>query len=124
MSYRKGANRERQVMKLLEEKEFLVTRAAGSHGAADLIALKKGQIFLIQVKRTKSKWSGFGPKEREELCNDAELAGGQAVLAWWPPNRPLQWIYPMDWPKPPKGYFTESEFLQSLHIEENLSFKS
>lgn len=114
-NYKKGANRERQVMALLQKEGYLVCRAAGSHGAADLIAIKAGTIYLIQVKRTKSKFSGFGPKERKELCDDAELAGGQAILAWWPANKPLEFIYPIDWPK--KDSLEESEFKQSLHTE-------
>lgn len=98
MTYKKGANRERQLMRVLEAEGYLVSRAAGSHGAADLIALKNGEILLIQVKATKSKWSGFGPKDRLELLRDAEKAGGKALLAWWGSNKPLQYIEPKDWP--------------------------
>jgi hypothetical protein len=46
----RGASFERKVADLLESDGYLVIRAAGSHGAADLVALKLGQVLFVQCK--------------------------------------------------------------------------
>lgn len=48
--YIRGANFERKIKKQFEEKGYYVMRSAGSHGAADLIAIKKNQITLADKK--------------------------------------------------------------------------
>ena len=51
MSYRKGYRAERKVVKYLKDKGFYVIRSAGSKGLFDVIAVKKGLILGIQVKK-------------------------------------------------------------------------
>jgi Holliday junction resolvase len=48
--YTRGAAFERAVAARLDIDGYLVLRAAGSHGVADLVALKPGQVVLIQCK--------------------------------------------------------------------------
>jgi len=48
--YQAGANFERRVKKHLQEQGYCVFRSAGSHSPADLIALKAGEVLLIQCK--------------------------------------------------------------------------
>ncbi len=48
--YRRGADFERRVAEHLTTDGYLVLRAAGSHGHADLVALKAGQVLLVQCK--------------------------------------------------------------------------
>lgn len=87
-NYKKGANRERQVLELLRSEGWYAERTAGSHGEADVIALKAGHMpRLIQVKCTKSTYAGFNHEAREELRKMAEVAGGVAELCWWPTDR-------------------------------------
>lgn len=50
MSYKKGAVFEHRIKKDLEKLDFYVLRSAGSHGIADLVALKFGETLLIQAK--------------------------------------------------------------------------
>ena len=50
--YQKGVRYERQAKKELEQEGYIVTRSSGSHGKADLIAINKEKIRLIQVKST------------------------------------------------------------------------
>jgi Holliday junction resolvase len=47
---RNGTVRENRVKELLEDDGYFVVRSAGSGGVADLVALKRGQVLLIQVK--------------------------------------------------------------------------
>ncbi len=96
----RGHNRERQVRRLLEDDDWFVTRAAGSLGDVDLVALKAGKLpMLIEVKSTAGgPYERFGPKDRADLLFAAELAGAIAVLAWWPPRGELRWIASSEWP--------------------------
>lgn len=48
--YARGTAFERTVAKRLEEDGYYVVRAAGSRGAADLVALKTGHVVLVQCK--------------------------------------------------------------------------
>lgn len=100
-NYKKGANRERQALKLLREQGYYAERTAGSHGVADIIALKAGEkARLIQVKCTKSKWSGFGPEDRELLKQMGQKANAQVELLWWPTDgKGPRYIPSNEWPK-------------------------
>lgn len=59
----------------LTEAGYEVTRAASSKGSADLIAIKQGQVLLVNVKRTALP----GPAERRELVRVARLLPGVGV---------------------------------------------
>ncbi len=118
----RGANRERQVARLLESEGWAVTRGAGSHGCADLWAGRRGLdrkratlvgwgdgmrpcntvLRLIQVKTDKAgPWANFRPKDRRELSELAAKTGGIAEL-WWHPARGKCRIYlESEWPDGP-----------------------
>ncbi len=58
MAYRKGVAAEQQLVRWLKDRKYETQRAAGSRGAADILAAKKGLLglsqkkFAIQVKST------------------------------------------------------------------------
>jgi hypothetical protein len=93
---RRGHNRER----LLEDEDWFVTRAAGSLGDADLVALKVGHTpRIIEVKSTAGgPYEHFRPKDRADLRFAAEIAGAVAELCWWPPRGKPRWIPASEWP--------------------------
>ena len=62
-SYKKGANFERKVKKLFEEKGFTVVRSAGSHSKADLLI--KELSLSVQCKALKS-FSGYRLMEESD----------------------------------------------------------
>lgn len=102
-NYRKGAGRELRVKEHYERNGWVVYRSAGSHGPADLVALKDGLMpELIQVKSSAAgPFAHFGPAEREELRDEAIKAGARAVLAWYPPDRKgVRFLHVHDWPQP------------------------
>lgn len=74
-SYAKGARAELLVRDRLREAGFLVIRNHGSRGEYDLLAFRKGTIWLVEVKG----WSAtISPREREallELARDVEGTG-------------------------------------------------
>lgn len=104
-NYSRGAARERQAVELFTSRGWFAVRAAGSHGPADVVALKAGhQPLLVQVKMTAgSVYAGFGPADREELKAAAHRAGGRALLLHWPPNGPRRFIFEEGWPQPRRG---------------------
>jgi Holliday junction resolvase len=96
----RGHDRERAVKARLQEDDWVVIRAAGSLGGIDLVALKPGhRPLLVEVKSTvNGPFDHFRPEERMALLLAADMAGGQAVLAWWPPRGKLRWFPPDEWP--------------------------
>jgi len=57
-NYTAGRSYEYKAKKVLEREGYTVTRAAGSHGKWDLIAVKEGSsepVRCIQIKRTKTE---------------------------------------------------------------------
>ncbi|MEM5802027.1 MAG: hypothetical protein QXQ18_01420 [Candidatus Aenigmatarchaeota archaeon] len=57
---------ERKIRKILEANNWLVVRAGGSLGEADLVCLKNGKCFLFQIKSTRKKnfyYYGYSSKK-------------------------------------------------------------
>jgi len=78
LRYRKGANFERRCRRFLEEKGWFVIRSGGSKSPVDLVALRDGEIALIQCRV-----SGYLPqKEKEELLGIAKRNKCQAWVAF------------------------------------------
>lgn len=96
----RGTDRERAVRAYYSDRDWLSFRAPASLGVADVIALKAGhRPQLVEVKSTKAgPYHGFVPADRARLLAAAEMAGADAVLAWWPPRAKLQFIPSTAWP--------------------------
>ena len=73
--YSLGRAVEYAVMHDLTENGYLCTRAASSKGVADVIAIKEGQVLLVNVKRTDPP----GPVERTSLVGVARMLPGVGV---------------------------------------------
>lgn len=95
-----AASRERQVQAQLQAEGWVVYRSAGSHGCADLVAMKRGYVpMLVQVKMdARRPFDHFPPGERAMLRAQAHQAGCRATLCWWPPRGPIRWIPSDEWP--------------------------
>ena len=89
--YSKGYSFERKVLKYLEELGYTVFRVGGSHGPADLIALRadkkedypflptiRTHVWLIQCQRGKY----FSKDKKEELALLARKISASHTLAW------------------------------------------
>lgn len=101
-SLSRGHQRERQVRKELEKEGWLVVRAGGSLGIADLVALKAHhQPRILEVKSDDEKFgpfNNFGPKRRAKFLAAAGHAGAEPLLAYWPPYGKLQYLGVDLWP--------------------------
>ena len=97
---RRGTSRERQVIALLRDAGWVCYRAAGSHGNADIVAMRNGAVLLIQVKSSaQGPFEHFGPVARAELLEEALRAGGQAILCHWPSGGDRRFIHSDLWPE-------------------------
>jgi Holliday junction resolvase len=78
--YRDGTRFENVVRKRLEEDRYWCTRSAGSKTKVDLVAIKPGQVLLVQCKRD----GRCSPAERAAIVLLAECLPMVAVpvLAW------------------------------------------
>lgn len=84
----------------LDREGWWTCRAAGSFGAADIVALKQGHVpKMIEVKSTaRGPFAGFGPAKRDELISAAAKAGAVPWLLWWPPRDGPHWVPVSNWP--------------------------
>lgn len=91
-NYRRGAAFELRVAKALEEDGYFVVRSAGSHGAADLVALKLGEVLLVQCKRSgaisREDWNDL-VRLRQRLDPRGETV--HALLALMPGVRGIEY---------------------------------
>lgn len=81
--YTDGRRFEYDVRNDLEADGYWVIRAAGSKTKADLVAIKPGQLLIIQCKRNNK----VGPAERAEIIRIAAMIDGVPVVAYKQPRR-------------------------------------
>lgn len=73
-AYRKGADREREIVNIFRKKGYLSFRSAGSHSPIDIFALNPETkvILLIQSKAGKS----YSPTFKNKLLNELKIYEG------------------------------------------------
>ena len=87
-NYANGTRFEHKVAADLRGDGYLVVRAAGSHGEADLVALKPGQVVLVQAKTS----GRLDPGEWNSFHAAAEGVGAIPLLAHRPaPGQIVYW---------------------------------
>lgn len=96
-NYRRGYTFERAIMADLTEDGYLCVRAGGSHGIADVVALKTGQVLLVQAKTdgaiTIADWN--------KMYALAPSVGAVPLLAWRPQRGRIEyWL--MTGPRQPR----------------------
>lgn len=76
-NYARGYAFERRVKLLLESMGYFVVRSSGSHGIADLVALRVDARLLIQCKRS----GAISIAEWNELYDTCARIGAEPILA-------------------------------------------
>jgi Holliday junction resolvase len=96
-NYRRGADFERTVAKRLIADGYWVVRAAGSHGKADLVAIKlaslnplRCHVVLVQCKLTGP--GGVPPAEWNEIWEVANRIGAIPVVAHKPARGRIEYL--------------------------------
>lgn len=113
--YRSGTAFERTVRADLEANGYRTVRAAGSHGIADLVALKPGQVLLVQCKTDGS----LPPKPWNELYGLALECGAVPVLAERPARGQLRYWrlqrrkHPRERPQPREPFVIDEVIAQT-----------
>jgi len=86
-NYRAGRDLEYATAKDLEINGYLVIRAAGSHGLADLIAFKFGEVLIVQCK-TDGKMTATARSTLTQLATMVPDGGGIPLIARWEATGP------------------------------------
>jgi Holliday junction resolvase len=86
-SYRQGTYYEKRTAAALRNDGYFVIEGRGSHGPADLVAVKAGQVLLVQVKKgtrslTDEAWN--------LLYHEARRVRALALVADWPARGALR----------------------------------
>ncbi|MCR4368991.1 MAG: Holliday junction resolvase Hjc [archaeon] len=101
--YNKGANAERELIRLFWGKGFAIARTAGSGKNAlpmpDLIMLGKGRSIVIEAKAWRSKYLTIRSEQMEELFKWRDVGGAEVFVAWKYPNKGWFFIQPQDFVK-------------------------
>lgn len=87
--YEDGRRVEWAVVHDLQANGYETTRAASSKGFSDVVAIKSGQVLIVNCKRTTMP----GPAERKHALRVASMLPGVGVplVALHPKGRPLSY---------------------------------
>lgn len=88
-AYTRGYYFERRTAAALRDDGYFVIESRGSHGVADLVALKVRQALMVQVKSGQAKLSH---REWNRLYDTARTAGAIPVVADWPARGRLRLV--------------------------------
>jgi Holliday junction resolvase len=81
-AYSRGVYREKRTADHLRSEGYFVVESRGSHGPADLVAMKPGQVLLVQVKAGNTDHNGtLRDQWWNELYHLAVRVGAVPVLA-------------------------------------------
>ncbi|MCH7902167.1 hypothetical protein IIC68_00265 [archaeon] len=96
--YNKGANAERELIRLFWGKGFAVARTAGSGKnplpMPDLIILGKGRQIVLEAKAWRSNYLSIREEQMDELFKWQEMGGAEIFVAWKYPNKGWFFIEP------------------------------
>jgi len=99
--YVRGRAFEYKIATIFRRKGYYVMRSAGSHGPADLIAVKKGYLSLmIQCKTGETKIS---MQERDIFYLASKEAGVIAIVASKVSRKPTEYVRLVGFSKQPGG---------------------
>jgi Holliday junction resolvase len=86
-SYGQGYYYERRTASRLRDDGYFVLEGRGSHGPADLVAVKAGQVLLVQVKKGSGKLTD---EAWNVLFAEARRVRALPLVADWPARGELR----------------------------------
>lgn len=128
--YNKGANAERELIKLLAKHDFAVLRVAGSGTnplpCPDVVALKDGIAIAIECKAKKGQYLPISVEQIEEEQGWAKMAGSKFLVAWKVPRKGWLFLEVKHFRKKEKNYMIKLDeaFAHTISFENvcNLNF--
>lgn len=106
--YKKGANAERELLRIFYKEGFAVVRVAGSGASSmpcpDCIALSKRMKFAFECKSWKGNHLTIPKEQMESLLFWSEKAGLNVYIAWKVPREGWLFISPKEFKKTEKAY--------------------
>lgn len=82
----KGSNAERELLFMLYEQGYAISRVAGSGSSTlptpDIIAIKKNKGFAIECKTKSGEYLNIRPSQIDELEIWEKLSGLKSMVAW------------------------------------------
>lgn len=110
--YNKGANAERELIKMLFSAGFAVARIAGSGSnplpAPDIIALKDGKCLAIECKAWKEGYLAIPLEQMRDLVGWGKKAGGEVFVAWKLPRKGWFFLKQADFNQSKKFFMVSS----------------
>ena len=111
--YAKGANAERELIRILYEYGFAPIRAAGSGKSSlpspDLIAIKDGRIIAFECKAWGGPYVNISHGQMDELSKWCSMAGAELIVAWKIPHKGWFLVEKNDMHKSGKAYIISEE---------------
>jgi len=115
--YNKGANAERELIRMFWAKGFAVARTAGSGKNAlpmpDLIVMGKGRRIVIEAKAWRSNYLNIACDQMEELLKWSVVGEAEVFVAWKYPNKGWFFIKPSEFNRS-KNYSISFEKTQKV----------
>lgn len=110
--YNKGANAERELIKIFDTKGCAVLRVAGSGvnpiPSPDVVVLKNGNILALECKAWKGKYLAIPVSNMTDEINWAKVAGAIFFVGWKVPHK--GWFFV----KPEQFRITEKNYMLTL----------
>ena len=106
--YAKGANAERELIRMLFGKGFAVARVAGSgvspFPCPDIVALKQGKVLGIECKAWDSAYLSIPIAQVSDLQKWADTAGAEVYIGWKQPRKGWFFLLPSHFKKTNKFF--------------------
>ncbi len=118
--YNKGANAERELIKIFDSKGFAVLRVAGSGvnplPCPDVVALLNGKIMAFECKAKKGDYLAIKIEQMDEETSWAKKAGAMFFIAWKVPHKGWLFIKPEVFRKTDKFYMLKLDIAKENSI--------
>ncbi len=106
--YNKGANAERELLKLVYESGFGCVRIAGSGAtilpSPDIVALSPEKRISFECKAWKANYLNISLLQMSELIKWGEISGTDVFVAWKIPKKGWLFLRPEHFEKKGKSY--------------------
>jgi len=121
--YNKGANAERELLRIIYEKGFGCVRIAGSGAtilpSPDIVALSPDKKISFECKAWNSNYLNVSIEQMTELIYWGEISGTEVFVAWKIPQKGWFFLKPEHFSKKAKSYAISKK--QAFKCSKNLN---